>query len=358
MRKEHDFARWEAAYLRSLEYYKALLPERLVSTIYFGGGTPSLMPADMVGRILDKIRALWPCVNDLEITLEANPTSIEMEKFQAFKDVGVNRVSIGVQAMNDQDLQFLGRAHDRAQAEQALEIAADVFDRFSFDLIYARPEQSLQAWEAELKEALGFAKGHMSMYQLTIERNTPFYFDHAKGHFVIPKEELAADFYLLTQEVMQAGGLPLYEVSNHASDEEQYSQHNLRYWNYGEYIGIGPGAHGRIEIDGHRHASRDHYAPESWLSWVEEKGCGAHPFEALSAEDQCLEALMMGLRLREGMPFERIENLAGRQREEVLDFSRLDALADDGALDYDDKHMHLSIEGLLKLNAIVPFILR
>ncbi len=358
VRESVDVARFEAAYLKSLEYYKYLLPERVIKSVYFGGGTPSLIPPDMIGRILDKMRSLWGAVNDLEVTLEANPTSIEAEKFLAFKEAGVNRVSIGVQAMNDQDLAFLGRKHSKDEAIAALGVANDVFDRFSFDLIYARPEQSLKDWSQELEFAATFAKGHMSLYQLTVERNTPFYFDHARGRFILPKEDVAADFYSLTAEIMADMGMPLYEVSNYAGSGDDQSRHNLQYWHYGEYIGIGPGAHGRIETNGVRHSTRDHHAPESWLAWVEERGCGAHPFEALSAAAKVTECLMMGLRLAEGLPFARIEEHAGRKWDAVLDRGKMDALVQEGWLSYDEERMVLSVEGLLRLNAIIPFIER
>ena len=211
-----DHERWEAAYLRALEHYAEMLDGRVISSIFFGGGTPSLMRPDSVQAILDKVHSFWPCVNDLEVTLEANPTSVEAEKFAAFKAAGVNRVSVGVQALNDKDLKFLGRKHSEKEALQAIEIAVDVFDRFSFDLIYARPGQTLEDWKDELRRAAGLALngsgGHLSLYQLTIERNTPFHYDHAQGLFSIPNEDVATDFYNLTQDMLEVEGLPAYEI--------------------------------------------------------------------------------------------------------------------------------------------------
>jgi oxygen-independent coproporphyrinogen-3 oxidase len=297
-------------------------------------------------------------VNDLEVTLEANPTSVEAEKFAAFKEAGINRVSMGVQALDDAELKFLGRKHTLDEALAAISLAGDLFERFSFDLIYARPQQTLESWEAELRRAAMLAKGHLSLYQLTIERNTPFYFDHEQGKFQIPRDDLAADFYLLTQSVMRELGLPMYEVSNHASDEAQQSRHNLLYWHYGEYIGIGPGAHGRIELEGGRYAARDHHAPESWLKWVSEKGHGAHPYQLLGAEDQVLEALMMGLRLADGIGLENFTRFGAREWSDIVDMKQLRVFEGEGWLRADEARIALSDEGMLRLNALVPRLAR
>ncbi len=345
-----NHARWCAAYLKSLEHYRELVGARVVASLFFGGGTPSLMPPDMLLAIIDKVHALWPCANNLEITLEANPTSVEAEKFQAFRDAGINRVSIGVQALNDADLAFLGRKHSFSEAMEAIETADKIFDRFSFDLIYARPNQSLGDWEGELMRAVALAKGHLSLYQLTIERNTPFYFDHAQKKFSLPKEELAANFYDLTQDVLMAQGLPAYEVSNHASAGQE-SVHNLIYWNYGDYIGIGPGAHGRLTLNGARYASREHHAPQSWLARVEAQGCGAHPFEALDEEAQFLERLMMGLRLNAGIA-------KPPEWARYIDAEKCGVAVEQGWVIESDEDVRLSREGMLRLNALIPFILK
>jgi len=259
---DHD--RWVARYLEEIDRYADEMSGRKIVSIYFGGGTPSLMRPSSVEAILDRVQARWKIANDIEITLEANPTSVEMEKFADFRVAGVNRVSLGVQALNDDDLAFLGREHSVDEALQALEIAKAQFERVNFDLIYARPEQGLKDWEQELDRAAELAVGHLSLYQLTIERNTPFYMSHAKGDFKIPEQELAADFYVLTQEVLEAAGLVSYEVSNHAVVGQE-SRHNLMYWHYGDYIGIGPGAHGRVTSGGEKYATRAHAAPQIWL---------------------------------------------------------------------------------------------
>jgi putative oxygen-independent coproporphyrinogen III oxidase len=355
-----DHERWLAAYLTSLEYYAQLMPDRTVASVFFGGGTPSLMAPETVARVLDKIHALWPCANDIEITLEANPTSVEADKFTAFRDAGINRVSIGVQALNNADLKFLGRTHDQGQALGAIEVASKTFERFSFDLIYARPQQSLKAWEAELAQAIDLAGGHLSLYQLTIERNTPFYYDHEQGKFSIPEQDLAADFYALTQDVLGAAGLPAYEVSNHAADGHE-SVHNLIYWRYGDYIGIGPGAHGRLTLaDGRKCATREHQVPDIWMERVEENGTGVHPLEGLDHQGRFMEALMMGLRVPEGLPFARLNAQCeeGKDARDYLDMTKLDMLAGQGWLSYDEERLVLSVEGMLRLNAIVPYILK
>ena len=347
-----DQEQWQQAYLKSLEHYAGIYKGTL-SSIYFGGGTPSLMRPDLVQAIIDKARSLWLCVNDIEITLEANPTSIEAEKFARFKDAGVNRVSVGVQALNDKDLKFLGRTHTKEEAIKALSIASDTFERFSFDLIYARPEQTLKSWECELSEAIDLSKGHLSLYQLTIERNTPFHFDYAQGKFVMPKEELASDFYKLSSEVLGRAGMPAYEVSNHAVEGHQ-SNHNLNYWYYRDYIGIGPGAHGRLTLDGRKYATRDHHAPQSWLAWVEKKGCGVHPYTPLSVYDRFSEALMMGVRLYDGIDLKSCHEDWPR----FVDMQRLQVVCEEGWATLDGGVLTCSVEGMLRLNALLPYILK
>ena len=256
--------RWRAAYQRAVSHYAEMLPDKRVVSIFFGGGTPSLMEPESVAAAIDAVRAGWPCSNTLEVTLEANPTSVEAAKLAAFREAGVNRVSLGVQALNDADLSFLGRAHDAAQAVHAIKISQEIFERVSFDLIYARPSQTLEGWRDELCRALDLARGHMSLYQLTIERSTPFYLRSKRGEFVMPGEAMGADFYHLTQDVTEEAGMPAYEVSNHAVAGQE-CRHNMIYWTGADYIGIGPGAHGRFMRDGAAYASRDHHAPEVWL---------------------------------------------------------------------------------------------
>lgn len=349
--KTIDHARWKAAYVKAIRHYAALYPDRRIVSVYFGGGTPSLMEPATVEAIIAEVSDSWTLADDCEITLEANPTSVEVDKFEAFKSAGVNRVSLGVQALNDTDLQFLGRAHDLAGARRGIDVAQRVFDRSSFDLIYARPSQTLSAWEAELREAVALAAGHLSLYQLTIERNTPFYIKHARGDFFLPEEGLAADFYSLTQDVLAGAGLPAYEVSNHAAAGEE-SRHNMVYWQYGDYIGIGPGAHGRVTGgNGQKQAVRDHYAPAKWLEWIEERGVGAHEADVLGARDLAVEGLMMGLRLNQGIAVQP-------EWLEFIDLSRAETLAVEGLLCYDGGHMQLTADGLLKLNAVLEFIVK
>ncbi len=355
VRSAIDYGRWQDAYLKSLDYYATIMPERLLGSIYFGGGTPSTMPPELVGAIIDKARSIWPCSNDVEITLEANPTSIEMEKFEAFKAVGVNRVSIGVQALNDKDLKFLGRAHSADEALKAIDIAKGVFEKFSFDLIYARPDQTLEEWRTELEQAKQLAGGHLSLYQLTIERNTPFYYSHQQDIFSLPNEDLAADFYGLTQDVLD-DALPAYEVSNHAAEGHE-SQHNLNYWYNGEYVGIGPGAHGRIWQDGVKCATRDHHAPDAWLERVEGQGHGAHPYQQLGQDDLAMEALMMGLRLREGLSLKHLAEQSGGDWAAYIDEAKLKTVINEGWAVQKEEALTLTREGLLRLNAILPYIL-
>jgi len=348
---DHD--RWLAAYLRAMEFYAQQTEGRVLSSVFFGGGTPSLMEPRVMAAILDRVRTLWECDEALEISMEANPTSVENAKLSAFADAGVNRVSLGVQALNDSDLKFLGREHDAKAALKALEIARKNFDRVSFDLIYGRPEQTLDDWSRELKQVLDLQVDHVSAYQLTIERNTPFYYDHEQGRFHVPEQDLAADFYGVTQDVLGAGGLPAYEVSNHARDGADQCRHNLIYWNYCDYIGIGPGAHGRITSEGAKYATRDHAAPQIWLERVESERtdyrAGTHPYSVLSQSDQVFERLMMGLRLVSGIALGSVDW-------KYLRRDKVQILADQGWVEFNDAHIRLTREGLLRLNAILPFV--
>jgi putative oxygen-independent coproporphyrinogen III oxidase len=357
VRDRIDEKSWQNAYVRVLENYAKRMQDVEISSVFFGGGTPSLMAAETVEIIINTIQRLWPVAKDVEITLEANPTSVESGKFKAFRAAGVNRVSLGVQALNDADLKFLGRQHDMSEAIAAIDIAREIFGRYSFDLIYARPNQNLPAWQEELERALKLTGGHLSLYQLTIERRTPFYMAHAQGKFSMPSEELAADFYNLTQDVLEANGMPAYEVSNHAT-KGQESRHNLIYWNYDDYIGVGPGAHGRITIERQKFATREHSAPEIWLEKAGGEGNAAHAFEALPPRERFLEALMMGLRLRDGASLQKLEAEAGRPWAEMLDADALERMKAQGWLSIDDGAIKLEREGLLRLNAVVPYILK
>jgi putative oxygen-independent coproporphyrinogen III oxidase len=307
-----DQARFAAAFARELAYFAALTPGREVTSIFLGGGTPSLMAPQTVAAILDTIAALWPVAPQAEVTLEANPSSVEAERFRGYRAAGVNRVSLGVQALDDAALKALGRIHDAAEARRAVELARSTFPRLSFDLIYARPGQTLQAWRQELEAAIGMAADHLSLYQLTIEADTPFARLFAAGKLAIPEPELAADFYSLTQEVAEARGLPAYEISNHAAPGAE-SRHNMTYWRYADYVGVGPGAHGRLTTDGTRRATMTEKHPETWLERVEAEGHGVAADDALTLEESADEMLLMGLRLREGISPQRYSGMSGRQ---------------------------------------------
>lgn len=307
-----DQDRWKRAYLAEIARIGAETPDRVLNTVFFGGGTPSLMEPDTVAAILEAVRAMWPQANDLEVTLEANPGSVEAERFRAYAEAGVNRLSMGVQALNDADLRRLGRLHTAAEARAAFDIARAAFSRVSFDLIYARQDQSVSSWEAELQEALMLAVDHLSLYQLTIEDGTSFGARHAAGRLKgLPDDDSAADMYLITQDILASAGMPAYEVSNHARPGAE-SRHNLIYWRYGDYAGIGPGAHGRLTLGGRRLATDTPRAPGAWLAQVEAAGHGELPRETLRPKDQAAEYLMMALRLSEGVDMDRYAALAGR----------------------------------------------
>ncbi|KAJ57255.1 coproporphyrinogen III oxidase [Actibacterium mucosum KCTC 23349] len=304
-----DQSRWKSAYLAEIQRVAAELPNRVLNTIYFGGGTPSLMDPDLVGDMIAAIRGAWPTANDIEITLEANPGSVETGRFAAFRDAGINRVSVGIQALNDADLRALGRIHSVAEARKAIEIAQSTFDRSSFDLIYARQNQSLADWQAELREALAMAADHLSLYQLTIEDGTAFGDRLSRGGLRgLPDEDLAGDMYFATQEICDTAGYPAYEVSNHAALGSE-SRHNLIYWRYGDYAGIGPGAHGRVTVGGQKFATETHLAPGKWLNAVEETGNGENLRDAVSGFDQAGEYLMFGLRILDGVDLKRLNGL-------------------------------------------------
>ncbi len=304
-----DQAAWKSAYLSELNRYATETPGRVVTSVFFGGGTPSLMNPDTVAEVIERIKKLWPIANDLEITLEANPGSVEASRFKAYRDGGVTRISMGIQAFNDEDLRRLGRLHTAREAMNAFDIARNTFERVSFDLIYARQNQTLKDWELELKQALTLSIDHLSLYQLTIEDGTAFGERYALGKLRgLPDEDLGADMFDLTQEICGAAGMPAYEVSNHARDGAQ-SRHNLIYWRYGDYLGIGPGAHGRLTVNGTRHATVCYSNPKRWLEAVA-ADASEQSRDALLREDEATEFLLMGLRLREGIDLSRYDTVA------------------------------------------------
>ncbi len=323
-----------------------------MNAVFFGGGTPSLMDPDVVADVIAAIRRLWPTANDLEITLEANPGSVEADRFAAFRQAGVNRISMGIQALNDADLKRLGRIHTIAEGLAAFDIARTTFDRVSFDLIYGRQNQTLVDWQAELKQALSLAIDHMSLYQLTIEQGTAFGDRYAIGKLRgLPTDDLGADMYAATQDICGEMGMPSYEVSNHARDGAQ-SRHNLIYWRYGDYLGIGPGAHGRLTQNGNRFATECFSNPKRWLD-ASVSGATEKPRELLTTEDQGSEFLMMGLRLKEGVDLRRYEALAGAP----LSTKKITQMQDIGMISRVHDQLFVTDQGFMVLNAILAELL-
>ena len=327
-----DEDRYLAAFRAEIAHRARLAPGRVVGSIFFGGGTPSLMRPQTIAGVIDAIAAKWRLDPEAEITLEANPTSVEAGRFRGYREAGVNRVSIGVQALNDADLRALGRKHTVEEARAAVKLAAGIFPRYSFDLIYARPGQSEWAWRAELSEALGLAGDHVSLYQLTIEPDTIFERLRDAGKLALPDEELSLALFSATREITDKRGLPAYEVSNHARPGGE-SRHNHVYWRYGEYAGVGPGAHGRLVGPKGRLAQETERHPEMWLTQVETEGHGLVEETVLSREEQGDEFLLMGLRLREGVDPRRYEALSGRP----IDPDRVRSLVEDGFIEVDGR---------------------
>jgi putative oxygen-independent coproporphyrinogen III oxidase len=356
VRARVDQARWAGALVAEIDRVAALTGSRRLDSIFFGGGTPSLMAPETVAAVIDRAVRRFTPAPGLEVTLEANPTSVEAGKFAGFRAAGVNRVSLGVQALNDPDLQVLGREHSAAEALEAVELAARQFERWSFDLIYARPDQTPAGWEAELRRALAWVGGHLSAYQLTIEEGTRYHALVRSGRLVPPDEEIQAELFELTQDVLSSAGLPAYEISNHAAPGEA-CRHNLVYWRYGTYAGIGPGAHGRIETRGRLEATAAERVPERWLALVEGGKGGDVVSEPVPREDQLLELLMMGLRLVEGVPLGRIEAIAGRLWPAVLRRDAVARLVAAGYLELTDERIRATAPGRQRLNAMLADIL-
>jgi putative oxygen-independent coproporphyrinogen III oxidase len=338
------------AYLNEIEYLADLCPARTVTSIFFGGGTPSLMEPATVAGIVEAAARAWAIAADAEITLEANPNSADAERFAGYRDAGVNRLSLGVQSLDDRQLKFLGRLHSADEAREAILLARGTFSRMSFDMIYARPGQTLPEWRDELEKVLELSVDHLSLYQLTIESGTPFFELQARGRLKIPDPELAADMYEMTAEMAAAAGLPAYEISNHAAPGAQ-CRHNLTYWRYGEYAGIGPGAHGRLRIDGARVATAALAKPEAWWQAAMSGGHGYEIIETLLPESAADEMLLMGLRLREGLSLERYENAAGRP----LDRTRIEFLESQGFVEHlaSNGHLRATPRGFLVLDAVI-----
>jgi len=356
VRESVDDDRWRDALLTELEHYAAQLSGRRLTSIFFGGGTPSLMAPGTARAVIERARGLFVPEPDLEITLEANPTSAEAAMLDRFAEAGVNRVSLGVQSLDEAALSGLGRTHGTADARAAIGHAQARFPRMSFDLIYARPGQTPSAWEAELAEAIELARGHLSAYQLTIEPGTPFYLAAARGALELPGEDDSARMFEITQERMEAAGLSAYEISNHAEPGEE-SRHNLAYWQHRDYLGIGPGAHGRLTTDGIVHATRQHRAPDIWLERVTQNGHATQQYVKLSVQDLVEEVTMMGMRLAEGLDAARFAARTGTRLEDAFGPATRDRLIAAGYLESDTKGLRATAEGRQRLNAVVAALL-
>ena len=346
-----DQARWLEAYKRQVERYSAALPGRVVNSIFFGGGTPSLMKPEIVEGVIEKIRQCWPTANDLEVTLEANPSSVEANRFLGYRDAGISRISMGIQALNDRDLKRLGRIHSVAEARSAFAVARSVFERVSFDLIYSRQDQSLREWKSELKIALDMAADHISLYQLTIEDGTAFGDRYKAGKLKgLPDEDSAADMYLETQDICATAGFRGYEISSHALPGSE-SRHNLVYWRYGDYVGVGPGAHGRLTIDGKRLATQEWSNPSKWLDLAMQSGAEMSRY-TLSGPEQALEYILMSLRLLEGADLNRYEAMAG----EPLSVKAISELVEMNLITNESGRIRTTAQGRPLLNSVLAHL--
>jgi oxygen-independent coproporphyrinogen-3 oxidase len=356
VREAIDQPRWRAALLAELDHYAAETGGRRLDSIFFGGGTPSLMDPVTVAAVIARAKTRWAADADLEVTLEANPTSVEAGRFAAYAAAGVNRVSLGIQALDDRALAALGRRHSAAEARAAIAVAQRQFARSSFDLIYARPGQDLAGWLAELDEALDLAAEHLSLYQLTVEPGTVFEGAARRGELVLPEEDDAAALYEATQERLDRAGLPAYEISNHARPGAE-CRHNLIYWRYGDYVGIGPGAHGRLTLGGTRLATRQHRAPEAWLAGVERAGHATRQRNPVPEDAQVAEWLMMNLRLAEGVGEGRAQALFGRPLADLVPAARRAPLVEAGYLESDAAGLRATAAGRQRLDAVLRALL-
>jgi putative oxygen-independent coproporphyrinogen III oxidase len=353
-----DYATWQQSYLKEIDYFAPVLKNKDITSIFFGGGTPSLMPPYLVEAIINGLANYSNISDKTEITIEANPTSVESSKFADFKNAGINRVSLGIQSFNPQDLKFLGRKHDEKEAIAAIKLAAKYFDNYSFDLIYARPNQNLQNWQSELELAVSLASKHISLYQLTIEKGTPFYSMYQKKQFALPDQDMSIDLYNLTNEFLADKGYKRYEISNYAVPGFE-SKHNLNYWKYGDYLGIGPGAHSRVSFyDEQEGADKMQameiiYNPQNWLASIANKLNGIKDLAVLSKLDTVKEILMMGLRLKEGINNERLQKFTGLNFQDIICKSFLDQLIKADLLDSNLDHPSLSNKGLALHNRIM-----
>ncbi|MAL79373.1 MAG: coproporphyrinogen III oxidase [Sneathiella sp.] len=352
-----DQARWTKALLTELDYFASRTDQRQLTSIFFGGGTPSLMSPETVGRLIEGARERVDFAQGIEITLEANPTSAEATSFAGYADAGVTRLSLGVQSLRDEALKFLGREHSVREALAAIELARGLFPNISFDLIYALPGQSAHDWRQDLEQALALAGDHLSLYQLTIEPNTGFAGAVRRGEFFLPDEENAEELFELTQEICTSAGLPAYEISNHARPGFE-CRHNLTYWRYGEYIGVGPGAHGRLVQNGLRTAFQQKKRPESWLVELEQRGHATEMETPLPDRlERGEELLLMGLRLEEGVWFDNFTRLIGAPMDEFIHTVRLRRLMEAGLMERDDRRLRATQKGRFVLNSLLAEIL-
>ena len=349
---ETDQSVWRDALLAELDYYAPQAAGQTVTSVFFGGGTPSLMEPATIQAILDGIMDRWELARGLEITLEANPSTVEASRFKDFRLAGINRLSMGLQALNDRDLKFLGRTHSVAEALAALDIARQTFDRFSFDLIYARPGQTVQDWTKELTQAVELCADHLSVYQLTIEEGTAFAPRHRAGEFVLPDEDVLADMFVATQDLLTQAGLPAYEVSNHAKPGAE-CHHNLTYWLGGDYLGIGPGAHGRLWT----RATQGHRAPQKWLAQVQKRGHGAEMQADMPVPERAQEMLMTGLRLTRGIHRGLFKIVSGLDLEAVMDPAGLAEMVEADLVAADETKVRVTPSGMLLLNAVTQKLL-
>ena len=347
-----NHGQWLKAYLNELRYYANDMPDRVVTSVFFGGGTPSLMKPQVIGEILTEIGRLWNCSEDLEITAEANPSSSETPLFQDFRQAGINRLSVGVQSFNDQALHFLGRLHNAADARQAIETAAKIFDRLSFDLIYALPDQTPANWRSELSEALKLAVDHVSLYQLTIEPGTAFH----KDRIAAANEDIGIVLFEITQELLDQAGMPAYEISNHAR-KSQESRHNLVYWRGQDYLGIGPGAHCRLTRDDNTDMIQNVREPGKWLELARSRGLGQQKRTPLTSEERRNEIILMSLRLSEGLSSEHYRRLTNSDLALSLDQYRLQDLENEGFITFQDNILKAAPAGRQRLNAVLAHLL-
>lgn len=350
-------AEWADALCQEMSHARTLSGPRKISSIFFGGGTPSLMAPTTVDQVLSHARTLWNFEANTEITLEANPNSVEREKFRDFKGAGINRLSIGIQSLRAESLTFLGRTHGVREARDALSVAQDIFERYSFDLIYALPHQTPDSWAMELQEACALTRGHLSVYQLTIEPGTAFETSYNRGDFTLPTDVAGEELYDRTQDILDAYGLSAYEISNHAAPDQE-CRHNVLYWSYGDYIGVGPGAHGRLTIDGTKHATKNFRAPETWIQFIGKQGHALQELTCLDPETRAFEYLMMGLRLKNGID---LGNFTQQTTLDLKSFVRpeyLSTLVDEGLLTHTPTHLACTSKGSKVLNSLLQYLVR